>query len=64
MLQYLLARAKEPSSYAGFATLFGMLGISVTPAEWQAIVAILTAGAGLIAILLPELGVKPTQSKS
>jgi hypothetical protein len=58
MLQYLLARAKEPSSYAGLATLLGMLGISVAPAEWQAIVGVLTAGAGLAAIVLPEFGIK------
>ena len=56
MLQYLLARAKEPSSYAGVATWLGLAGISIAPAEWQAIVGVLTAIAGLLAILLPELG--------
>jgi hypothetical protein len=56
MLQYLLARAKEPSSYAGLATLLGMAGVTIAPAEWQAIVGVLTAIAGLLAILLPELG--------
>ncbi|HEY5209885.1 MAG TPA: hypothetical protein VIJ42_10625 [Stellaceae bacterium] len=56
MLQYLLARAVEPSSYAGAASLLSMLGIVIAPAEWQAIVGVLTAVAGLIAIVLPELG--------
>jgi hypothetical protein len=56
MLNYLLARAKEPSSYAGLATLLGIAGISVAPAEWQAIVGVLTALASLLAVILPELG--------
>lgn len=57
MLNYLLARAKEPSSYAGFAGLLGIAGITVAPAEWQAIVGVLTALASLLAIVLPEFGV-------
>jgi hypothetical protein len=56
MLHYLLARAREPSSYAGLAVLLGAAGISVAPAEWQAIVGVLTAAAGLLAILFPEPG--------
>jgi hypothetical protein len=56
MLGYFLARAKEPSSYAGLAILLGMAGVSVAPAEWQAIVGVLTAVASLIAVVLPELG--------
>ena len=54
MLRYLLARAREPSSYAGLATLLGAAGLSVAPAEWQAIVSVLTAIAGLVAILFPD----------
>jgi hypothetical protein len=65
MLQYLLARAKEPSSYAGLATILGMIGVSLAPAEWQAIVGVLTAGAGLLGVVLPELGTETaTNSKS
>jgi hypothetical protein len=59
MLDFLLARAKEPSSYAGLATLLGMAGVSIAPAEWQAIVGVLTAVASLLAIVLPELGAAP-----
>lgn len=62
MLNYLLARAKEPSSYAGLATLLGMAGISVAPAEWQAIVGVLTAIASLLAVVLPELGARDAAS--
>ncbi|MGH6982430.1 MAG: hypothetical protein ACREFC_14610 [Stellaceae bacterium] len=58
MLDYLLARAKEPSSYAGLASLLSAAGIAVAPAEWQAIVGVLTSGAALLAIVLPELGIR------
>lgn len=54
MLQYLLARAREPSSYAGLATLLSATGIAVAPAEWQAIIGVLTAIADLLAILFPD----------
>jgi hypothetical protein len=57
MLNFLLARAKEPSSYAGLATLLGMAGVTIAPEEWQAIVGLLTAAASLAAIALPELGI-------
>ncbi|HXE17642.1 MAG TPA: hypothetical protein VN632_10460 [Stellaceae bacterium] len=57
MLNYLLARAKEPSSYAGLAGLLGMAGVTLAPDEWQAIVGVLTAGASLLAIILPEFGI-------
>jgi hypothetical protein len=33
------------------------LGVSLAPAEWQAIVGVLTAVAGLLAIVLPEFGI-------
>jgi len=57
LLNYLLARAKEPSSYAGLAGLLGMAGVTLAPDEWQAIVGVLTAGASLLAIILPEFGI-------
>lgn len=64
MLSFLLARAKEPSSYAGLATLLGIAGVSVAPDEWQAIVGVLTAVASLLAIILPEFGATSAQSLS
>jgi hypothetical protein len=59
MLHYFLARAREPSSYAGLATLLSAAGIAVATPEWQAIVAVLTAVAGLLAVLFPEPGAAP-----
>ena len=59
MLEGLLKRLKEPSTYAGIASIIGLFGIHVAPETWTAIIAVLTAVAGLLAIVLPEK-VKPT----
>jgi hypothetical protein len=54
LIANLAARFKEPSSFAGIATLLGLFGVTVAPAEWQLIVQVATGIAGLIAILVPE----------
>jgi len=54
VLQFLLARAKEPSSYAGLATLLTAAGIHYSTDLFNAAVAVAVAVAGLVAILLPE----------
>ena len=54
MLQFILARAKEPSTYAGVATLLTAAGISFSPDLVNAAVAVAVALAGLAAVLLPE----------
>ncbi len=54
MLQFLLQRAKEPSSYAGIATLLTAAGISFPAELFNAGVAVSVAVAGLVAMLLPE----------
>ena len=59
MLEGLLKRLKEPSTYAGLASIVGLFGIHVAPETWTAIIAVLTAVAGLLAIILPEKA-KPT----
>ena len=55
MLQYLLARAKEPSSYAGLASLLGLVGINLAPEQSQAIIAVLAAFAAALSVFLPEI---------
>lgn len=52
----ILARLREPSSYAGLAMLFGLLGINVAPEAWQAGVQVVSGAAALAAILLRERG--------
>ena len=59
MLQGLLARLKEPSSYAGLSVLLGLFGVHLAPEKFTAIIGIATAVAGALAIFLPE-GTKPT----
>jgi hypothetical protein len=54
MLQFILDRAKEPSTYAGLATLLTAAGIHYTSDVFNAAVALAVAVAGLVAVLLPE----------
>ncbi len=54
MLQFILDRAKEPSTYAGLATLLTAAGIHYTSDLFNAAVALAVAVAGLVAVLLPE----------
>jgi hypothetical protein len=54
MLQFVLGRAKEPSTYAGLATLLTAAGIHYTSDVFNAAVALAVAVAGLVAVLLPE----------
>lgn len=59
VLQALLNRLKEPSTYAGLGALLALLGVNLPASTLQAIVATLTAVAGLAAILIPEAKPKP-----
>ena len=53
-MPYLIARFREPSTYAGIAALLASLGVSV-PAPWvQAVSALGVAMAGVVALFLPE----------
>ena len=47
----ILARAEEPSTYAGVATILAMTGVHIADPVFQAIVHTLTAIAGLVAVL-------------
>ena len=53
-MPYLIARLREPSTYAGIAALLASLGVSV-PSGWiQAVSALGVALAGAAALFLPE----------
>ena len=54
MLQWFLARAKEPSTYAGFSGLALALGLSGT--EWSAIGTAAAAVFAAIAVVVAERG--------
>lgn len=55
MLKYILDRAREPSSYAGIATMLTSAGIGYSADAFNAVVAVAVAVAGLLAVLLPEV---------
>ena len=54
MLQFIVDRAKEPSTYAGVATMLTAAGVGYSPDLFNAAVAVAVAIAGLIAVILPE----------
>lgn len=53
-MSYLIERLKEPSSYAGFAALLGIVGVKFAPDQFQAIVTLLTAAAGVAAVFMKD----------
>lgn len=55
ILAYLVARMKEPSSYAGLASILGLVGVNLAPEAWTAIISVLTAIAGAVAVFVPDL---------
>ena len=58
-LSYILNRMKEPSTYAGLAALLGVVGLKVAPDQLNALITVLTALAGAIAVFVPDLN-KPS----
>ena len=56
MLQGILARLKEPSTYAGLGGLLGLVGVKFAPEQLTAIIGIITAIAFALSIFLPEKG--------
>ena len=55
-LAYLLARFSEPSSYAGLGALLALLGWHLSDTAIGEIAQLLTAGCGLLALVLKERG--------
>jgi len=58
LLNYVVARLKEPSTYAGLAALAGFVGLKITPDTYQAVLQLLVAVAGLVAVLMPDVNGK------
>ncbi|HZT87395.1 MAG TPA: hypothetical protein VFA12_05450 [Stellaceae bacterium] len=54
LLGFLLARLKEPSSYAGLGMILAAFGVTPSDGTMQAIVQLCVAVAGLAAVLAPE----------
>jgi hypothetical protein len=54
LVAYLLARLREPSTYAGLGALLAAFGLHPSAAALGAIVNAAVALAGLAAVLIPE----------
>jgi hypothetical protein len=54
LVAFLLARLKEPSTYAGIGALLAATGIRADDVVVQAVVQALVSLAGLAAVLIPE----------
>jgi hypothetical protein len=54
MLQIIISRLKEPSTYAGISSLLALFGVQVSDSNLQSISQALAALAGVAAIFLSE----------
>jgi hypothetical protein len=54
MLQIIISRLREPSTYAGVSSLLALFGVQVSDAKLQSISQALAALAGVAAIFLSE----------
>jgi hypothetical protein len=54
MLQIIISRLKEPSTYAGISSLLALFGVQVSDSKLQSISQALAALAGVAAIFLSE----------
>lgn len=54
IFDYLAARLKEPSTYEGLIVLSGLVGVSLSPEQAEAIIALAGALYGAIKVLKKE----------
>jgi hypothetical protein len=59
LLAFILARLREPSTYAGLGALLAAAGIHLPDATLNAAISAAVALAGFAAVLIPEIGRKP-----
>lgn len=50
----LLARLREPSTYAGLGVILGLFGVNLAPEALQGIIQVLTGAAAVAAVCLAE----------
>lgn len=55
-MQYILARLREPSTYAGFAAVLAAFGLSLDAGLVQSIALLGTGLAGVLAAFMPDKG--------
>lgn len=54
MWEAVLARLKEPSTYAGIAFLLGIIGVNITPEAWGGVLTVAGVVGGVLSIVIPE----------
>jgi hypothetical protein len=54
LLEFIVARLREPSTYAGLGALLAAAGIHVNDLVVQALIQVLISVAGLVAMMMPE----------
>jgi hypothetical protein len=59
VIGYLFARLAEPSSYAGLGAALALLGINLPDSEIGALIQVLAAVCGFLALLLRDRGIVP-----
>ena len=62
LLKYLNARLGEASTWAAFAGLLSAAHVHVDPGFWQSVTLYGVIGSGAIAVLLREMGTKPSDA--
>lgn len=55
ILAYIIARLKEPSTYAGLSVLLGIVGVKLAPEALTAIISVVSTVAAAIAVFVPDL---------
>jgi uncharacterized membrane protein YccC len=53
-MNHVIARFREPSSYAALAAIFAMIGVIIPPDLWQNIVMMACGAAGVMGFVLSE----------
>jgi hypothetical protein len=54
IIDYILARLKEPSTWRGITTLAGVVGVTLSPQHWDAIASATIGIIGLIELIRRE----------
>ena len=54
LVRFVLARLKEPSSYAGLGAVVAAIGLHLSATQLDSVISILVAAAGAAAVFLPE----------
>jgi hypothetical protein len=55
MVQFIINRLKEATTYAGLFTILGVAGVAISPEQKEAIITVCTAIVGAILVFFPNV---------